>query len=126
MQLVQLVSVVQHFITIHLYENQQIDEPIESATRLLGLLHEANAKCKVLSYLDFYNDAVNNDEFNIKEDYRRWKQPDRYSNRSITQLPGLLQRRRQQRRVQHQGGLPPLEAARLVLKHYKSTNVVNK
>jgi len=77
-QLVQLVSVVQHFITIHLYESQQIDEPIESATRLLGLLHEANAKCKVLSYMDFYNDAVNNDEFNIKEDYRRWKQPDRY------------------------------------------------
>ena len=31
-----------------------------------------------LPYTDFYNDAVNCDDFNVKEDYRRWKQPERY------------------------------------------------
>eukprot|EP00976_Prorocentrum_cordatum_P094965 1189995-Prorocentrum_minimum.AAC.2 len=77
-QLIHIVSVVQHFITIHLYESQQIDESIESATRLLSLLHDANNKCQKLSYVEFYNDAVNNEEFDIKEDYRRWKQPERY------------------------------------------------
>eukprot|EP00854_Cymbomonas_tetramitiformis_P005952 gene5952-7156_t len=78
-QLQNVVCLVQQFITIHLYESQQIDESIEAATKLLGMLQEANTKCTRISYTEFYNDAVNNEEFNIKEDYRRWKQPERYS-----------------------------------------------
>jgi hypothetical protein len=32
-----------------------------------------------VEYTEFYNDAVNADEFNLKEDYYRWKQPERYT-----------------------------------------------
>ncbi len=27
-----------------------------------------------MDYVDFYNSAVNNEDFNIKEDFRRWMQ----------------------------------------------------
>jgi len=77
-QFPRLVNVVQQFITIHLYESQQIDEAIESSTRFLGLLNAANEKAGIVSFTEFYNDAVNNEDFNIREDYRRWKQPERY------------------------------------------------
>jgi len=39
-----------------------------------------------VAYTEFYNDAVNNDDFNLKEDYYRWKQPDRYTF-SFCQVP---------------------------------------
>lgn len=45
----------------------------QDATRFLAVLHEANEVSGVLACDDFYNDAVNNDEFNVKEDLRRWK-----------------------------------------------------
>ena len=73
-----LVNMVQNFITVHLYEGQQIDEVIETATRFLSLLEHANSKSQVLQRHEFYNEAVNDEDFNVKEDYRRWKQPDRY------------------------------------------------
>ena len=38
----------------------------------LGLVHRANEVCHLLPLSEFYNDAVNNDDFNIKEDFRRY------------------------------------------------------
>ena len=40
---------------------------------LLSLLAEANNRSGVLHYSEYYNDAVNNEDFNIREDYKRWK-----------------------------------------------------
>lgn len=31
------------------------------------------AKYTPVPYTEFYNDAVNNEDFNLKEDFRRWK-----------------------------------------------------
>ena len=40
----------------------------------LGLVHSANEVCHLLPLSEFYNDAVNNEDFNIKEDFRRYGQ----------------------------------------------------
>jgi hypothetical protein len=39
---------------------------------MLGIALSAHA-VQVLDMRDFYNDAVNEPDFNIKEDYKRWK-----------------------------------------------------
>ncbi|GBG90038.1 hypothetical protein CBR_g50131 [Chara braunii] len=74
-----MVAVIQQFITIHLYKALQIDEPVEMATKVLALLDSANERSRIAKHAIFYNDAVNNDEFNIKEDFRRFKHPERYT-----------------------------------------------
>jgi len=74
-QLTRLVEVVQQFITLHLYEAQAVDHEIESATGLLEVLFEGNETSNAAPYSIFYNDAVNSDDFNIVEDYKRWKNP---------------------------------------------------
>jgi hypothetical protein len=45
---------------------------VEAATRLLGLLESASDQQALLEMSEFYNDAVNEHDFNIKEDYMRW------------------------------------------------------
>ncbi|GBG62284.1 hypothetical protein CBR_g29892 [Chara braunii] len=79
MEFEHMVAVIQQFVTIHLYEALQIDEAVEMATRVLALLDNANERSRIAKYTIFYNDAVNNDEFNIKEDFRRFKHPERYN-----------------------------------------------
>eukprot|EP00873_Tetraselmis_striata_P013303 jgi/Tetstr1/433567/TSEL_022834.t1 len=54
---------------------QTVDQEIESTTQLLELLYEANERSRAISYELFYNDAVNSDDFNILEDYKKWKSP---------------------------------------------------
>ncbi|KAK9830367.1 hypothetical protein WJX72_011319 [[Myrmecia] bisecta] len=73
-----LVEKTQQFITIHLYEEQMIDEEIEDAVKLLDLAYRANKTSKAIGFVDFYNDAVNHEDFNLREDYMRWKHPGRY------------------------------------------------
>ena len=60
-----------------------MDRAIELATVVLGQLAGANARAGQLCFKDFYNDAVNNDDFNLKEDYHRWKDPTRSVCRSV-------------------------------------------
>jgi hypothetical protein len=45
---------------------------IEAATRLLGLLEAASNQQALLEMCEVYNDAVNEPDFNIKEDHKRW------------------------------------------------------
>ena len=33
----------------------------------------SRANTSPVCFKEFYNDAVNNDDFNLKEDFRRWK-----------------------------------------------------
>jgi len=83
-QFANLVQVLQQFLTVQMYEQfQQSDgaentSAIEATTRFLELLHMANEKAMLVPLLVFYNDAINSDDFDIKKDYQRWKQPDRY------------------------------------------------
>jgi hypothetical protein len=46
---------------------------VEAATHLLGMLAAANDVAGNLDHSEFYNDALNNEDFNVKEDFRRWK-----------------------------------------------------
>ena len=97
MQLGQMVSTCQQFITVRLYHTQRIDDAVIAGTRVLGQLFEANERAvadgrrghkEALEYQAFYNDAINQ-EVNLKEDYRRWK-----SNRgefSFCQHPFVLE-----------------------------------
>ena len=36
--------------------------------------HVPPTQASAIRYQEFYNDAVNNEDFNIKEDFRRWIQ----------------------------------------------------
>jgi len=92
-ELHRLVIVLQQYITITLYQQQAITQGVEDATKSLKLLYEANdmaaaaiqatsslasrANTLPVPYAEFYNDAVNNEDFNLKEDFRRWKSPSR-------------------------------------------------
>eukprot|EP00798_Chlamydomonas_sp_ICE-L_P005400 gene5400-5623_t len=67
----KLVAILQQYITITLYQQQALPQGVQSATRALGMLDEANNISEVLPFADFYNDAVNSEEFNIKDDFRR-------------------------------------------------------
>eukprot|EP00195_Chlamydomonas_chlamydogama_P006855 CAMPEP_0202911740 /NCGR_PEP_ID=MMETSP1392-20130828/55763_1 /ASSEMBLY_ACC=CAM_ASM_000868 /TAXON_ID=225041 /ORGANISM="Chlamydomonas chlamydogama, Strain SAG 11-48b" /LENGTH=556 /DNA_ID=CAMNT_0049602365 /DNA_START=33 /DNA_END=1703 /DNA_ORIENTATION=- len=69
----RLVVILQQYITLTLYQQQAITRGVEDATRALGMLCQANDRSRVLPYSEFYNDAVNNEDFNIKEDFRRWR-----------------------------------------------------
>lgn len=56
-----------------------IDEKIAYATRMLGLLNDANElkqSAKRVDYQEFYNDAVNN-IVDLRQDYRRWVRANR-------------------------------------------------
>jgi hypothetical protein len=66
------VALLQQYITLTLYQQQAITPGIEAATRLLGLLEGASSQRSLLEMSEFYNDAVNEPDFNIKEDYKRW------------------------------------------------------
>jgi len=72
-QFATMVEAVQHYVTLHLYEAQTLDIEVEAATKLLSFLSQANERTSVVPFTAFYNDAVNNGDFNIAEDYRRWK-----------------------------------------------------
>lgn len=74
----QLIVTLQQYITITLYQQQTITQGVEDATKLLALLSEANSRSSLVNFTEFYNDAVNNEDFNIKEDFRRWKNPHKY------------------------------------------------
>lgn len=69
----RVIIMLQQFITLTLYNEQAITEPVENATKLLGLLSMANEQSGAVELSEFYNDAVNNEDFNVKEDFRRWK-----------------------------------------------------
>ncbi|GAX73417.1 hypothetical protein CEUSTIGMA_g869.t1 [Chlamydomonas eustigma] len=72
----RLVVILQQYITLTLYQQQAITRGVEEATRVLGVVNRANdASLAPLPFSEFYNDAVNNEDFNIKEDFRRWKAP---------------------------------------------------
>jgi hypothetical protein len=45
---------------------------VKAATRMLGLLESASSQQALLEMSEFYNDAVNEPDFNIKEDYKHW------------------------------------------------------
>eukprot|EP00882_Tetradesmus_deserticola_P027453 GHRQ01030396.1.p3 GENE.GHRQ01030396.1~~GHRQ01030396.1.p3 ORF type:complete len:101 (-),score=41.75 GHRQ01030396.1:151-453(-) len=68
----RIVGLLQQYITLTLYRQQAITPGIEAATQLLGLLETASSEQALLEPADFYNDAVNEPDFNIKEDYKRW------------------------------------------------------
>jgi hypothetical protein len=68
----RVVALLQQYITLTLYQQQAITSGIEAATRLLGLLETASSQQALLEMSEFYNDAVNEPDFNIKEDYKRW------------------------------------------------------
>lgn len=68
----RVVALLQQYITLTLYQQQAITPGIEAATRLLGLLEKASSQQQLLDMAEFYNDAVNEPDFNIKEDYKRW------------------------------------------------------
>eukprot|EP00877_Chromochloris_zofingiensis_P010517 jgi/Chrzof1/5719/Cz16g12280.t1 len=74
----RVIIMLQQFITLTLYNEQAITEPVENATKLLGLLSMANEQSGAVELSEFYNDAVNNEDFNVKEDFRRWKNPSNY------------------------------------------------
>jgi hypothetical protein len=66
------VGVLQQYITLTLYQQQTLTTGIQAATQLLGLVHDANQFTQVLDMAEFYNDAVNEPDFNFKEDYKCW------------------------------------------------------
>jgi len=71
----RFVSLFQQYMTVKLYVNGYIDENIAYATRVIGMLNDANEyKCyhrDRVHYDEFYNDAVNN-VVDLREDYKRW------------------------------------------------------
>ncbi|OAE26105.1 hypothetical protein AXG93_4022s1170 [Marchantia polymorpha subsp. ruderalis] len=69
----QLVSIVQTFITSNVGSDQVV-----IGVDVLREIYAVNEKSQHLSFTSFYNDAVNNDEFDLKEDFRRWRNPDRF------------------------------------------------
>ncbi|KAL6756665.1 hypothetical protein V8C86DRAFT_2644732 [Haematococcus lacustris] len=99
-ELSRLVVVLQQYITITLYTQQAITPGVEDATKVLGVLNDANnlaasqlsltldwtvapellatRRRMPVPFAEFYNDAVNNEDFNLKEDFRRWKTPYRH------------------------------------------------
>ncbi|KAJ7562478.1 hypothetical protein O6H91_03G070600 [Diphasiastrum complanatum] len=77
-QLERLVAVAQQFITIQLYESHQVNDLVVWGVEMLALLHSANEASQCIGHTSFYNDAVNNEDFDIKEDFKRWRQPERY------------------------------------------------
>ncbi|MEW5311973.1 MAG: hypothetical protein WDW38_003641 [Sanguina aurantia] len=72
------IAMLQQYITLTLYQQQSITPGVEAATQVLGMADRANNRSGAVPFSEFYNDAVNNEDFNIKEDFRRWKAP-RYS-----------------------------------------------
>eukprot|EP00882_Tetradesmus_deserticola_P023656 GHRQ01025760.1.p1 GENE.GHRQ01025760.1~~GHRQ01025760.1.p1 ORF type:complete len:434 (+),score=180.85 GHRQ01025760.1:112-1413(+) len=68
----RIVGLLQQYITLTLYRQQAITPGIEAATQLLGLLETTSSEQALLEPAEFYNDAVNEPDFNIKEDYKRW------------------------------------------------------
>lgn len=78
-EMTRVVVTLQQYLTLTLYTEQGVITGIEHTTQLLSLLSQANDKSGVLNFTMFYNDAVNNEDFNLKEDYRRWKLQQRFS-----------------------------------------------
>eukprot|EP01135_Chromosphaera_perkinsii_P003479 Nk52_evm5s245 gene=Nk52_evmTU5s245 len=83
----KLVSIFQQFITMRLLSGligegsvPNHDEPIQNATRCLGILYKANQKKTptIISYQEFHNDAIN-EQIELKEDYPLWKTGDGFS-----------------------------------------------
>jgi hypothetical protein len=69
----RLLITLQQYITVTLYTQRQLSSGVEAATHLLGMLASANDIAGNLDHFEFYNDALNNEDFNVKEDFRRWK-----------------------------------------------------
>ncbi|EFJ08655.1 hypothetical protein SELMODRAFT_447965 [Selaginella moellendorffii] len=76
-QLERLVVVIQQFITIQLYEFQQVNTMVVSGVEILGFIYSVNESSLRIGHSAFYNDAVNNDDFNLKDDFSRWVDPTR-------------------------------------------------
>lgn len=107
------VSVVQHFITVRLYDTQAIDEPVETATYLLAYLYAANGALPAGTALrtsEFYNDAVNSEVCSTARRRNTLLWLDMSLNH-ITDRRLRVARGHTPAGLQHQGGLPPLEAA---------------
>lgn len=71
--LCRFIAMLQQYITLTLYQQQSITPGVEAATQVLGMADRANNRSGAVPFSEFYNDAVNNEDFNIKEDFRRWK-----------------------------------------------------
>lgn len=71
-----MIELFHQYITLQLYAVGYIDEKIAYATRLIGVLSDANERRLTLSehvpYNEFYNDAVNG-IVDLKQDYIRWR-----------------------------------------------------
>lgn len=85
----QAVQVLQQFIVISLFESNQVTPHVQNAVKFLAILFEANERSGVLPHSSFYNDVVNNDGINIKEDFDRWRHPERFGF-SFCKYPFLL------------------------------------
>ncbi|KIZ02502.1 hypothetical protein MNEG_5454 [Monoraphidium neglectum] len=72
------VATCQQYITLTLYTQMSITPGVEAVTALLGLLHEACEESGAVPFAEFYNGAINAEDFNVQEDFRRWKSPQRY------------------------------------------------
>ena len=75
-QLTRLLIAVQQYLIITYYENDsQPNDKMHKSIVLLALMSEANDQSRVVPFSEFYLDIVNNEDFDLRRDYMKWKHP---------------------------------------------------
>jgi len=74
----EVIVAFQQFITIYVNEYRCIDDHVAAATKVLGILYAANQVARLVSYREFYNDAIN-ELVDFTEDFGRWRDTQRCS-----------------------------------------------
>jgi HECT-domain (ubiquitin-transferase) len=69
----KLVQKMQQLLTLRLYADGSIDVIIRAATEVLHMLRKACLRSNALSLEEFYNDYINKSNFNVEDEYFRWK-----------------------------------------------------
>lgn len=86
----EIITTVQHYITLNIYHYFVVDDSIMYATMFLSLLNDSNElhhnDSLKIDYKEFYNDAVNN-IVDLKSDVLRWNELKRRLNLSNSQIP---------------------------------------
>lgn len=72
-----LLGIAHQYVTVRWYTHRKLDDVIHGVM-MMKIIHDANLlkeqrEEECLPYSSFYNDAVNTEELNYKEDYRRWR-----------------------------------------------------